>query len=127
MILKNPIFSKDTLRQLFVPAVIVLVGLSAFALGRLSALGAGQEGLVVHQPAAVAAAGQGGGNVALPPVPPAASAQAGVYVASKNGTKYYLPTCGGAKRINEENKIWFPTQEAAQSSGFEPAANCPGL
>jgi hypothetical protein len=26
----------------------------------------------------------------------------GQFVASKNGTKYYLPTCSGANRISEE-------------------------
>lgn len=56
--------------------------------------------------------------------PPATS---GAFVASKNGEKYYLPSCSGAKRIKEENKVWFPTREAAEASGYEPAANCKGL
>lgn len=51
----------------------------------------------------------------------------GQYVASKNGTKYYLPTCGGVSRIKEENKIWFTTVEEAKSRGYGPAANCKGL
>lgn len=51
----------------------------------------------------------------------------GKYVASKNGTRYYLPTCSGANRIKEENKIWFTSIEEAQSEGYEPAVNCPGL
>jgi hypothetical protein len=51
----------------------------------------------------------------------------GKYLASKNGTKYYLPTCSGAKRIKEENKVWFATIEDAQAAGLGPAANCPGL
>lgn len=51
----------------------------------------------------------------------------GKYVASKNGTRYYLPTCSGAKRIKEENKIWFKTAAEAQARGLTPAVNCPGL
>ncbi len=51
----------------------------------------------------------------------------GGYVASKNGTKYHLPWCSGAKRILEENKVWFETKEAALAAGYTPAANCPGL
>ena len=51
----------------------------------------------------------------------------GAYVASKNGAKYYLSTCSGAKRINEENKVWFATVAEAQAAGYTPAANCPGL
>lgn len=49
------------------------------------------------------------------------------YVASKSGTKYHLPWCSGAKRIKEENKIWFATKEAAEAAGYTPAANCKGI
>ena len=51
----------------------------------------------------------------------------GQYVASKNGTKYHLPWCSGAKRIGEANKIWFATKEAAEKAGYTPAANCRGI
>jgi hypothetical protein len=49
------------------------------------------------------------------------------YVASKNGTKYHLPWCTGAKQINEENKIWFATKEEAEKAGYTPASNCKGI
>ena len=52
---------------------------------------------------------------------------AGEFVASKNSTKYHLPDCSGAKRIAEHNKIWFSSKEEAESVGYAPAANCPGL
>ena len=66
---------------------------------------------------------------ALPEKKEAASvgSSSGTYVASKNGTKYYLPSCGSSKRIKEENKVWFQTKEEAQAAGYGPAANCPGL
>jgi len=51
----------------------------------------------------------------------------GVYVASKNSNKYHFPDCSGAKRIAERNKIWFSSKEEAESIGYTPAANCPGL
>jgi len=51
----------------------------------------------------------------------------GTLVASKNGTVYHFPWCSGAQRINEENKIWFTSQEEAQAAGYRPAANCKGL
>lgn len=60
-----------------------------------------------------------------PAPPPAASG--GEYVASKTGTKYYLPWCGTAKRIKEENKVWFSSKAEAESAGYEPAKNCKGL
>lgn len=50
-----------------------------------------------------------------------------LYVASKNGTSYHLPSCPGAKQIKPENKISFQSKEEAESRGYKPAANCPGL
>lgn len=49
------------------------------------------------------------------------------YVGSKSGTKYHLMTCAGAKRIKEENKVFFATAADAEAAGYSPAANCPGL
>ncbi|HWH16295.1 MAG TPA: hypothetical protein VNU25_01790 [Candidatus Paceibacterota bacterium] len=76
--------------------------------------------------------GKGGGPAAalsavVSSEPAPVGKASGTYVASKNGTKYYLPSCGGSKRIKEENKIWFDTKEEAESAGYGPAANCPGL
>ncbi|MFH2105454.1 MAG: Ada metal-binding domain-containing protein [Parcubacteria group bacterium] len=51
----------------------------------------------------------------------------GDYVASKNGTKYYLTSCSGANRIKEENKVWFDSADEAKTEGYEPAKNCQGL
>ncbi len=54
-------------------------------------------------------------------------ATTGTYMASKTGSKYYLPSCGSAKRIKEENRVWFATKQQAETAGYEPAANCKGL
>ena len=43
--------------------------------------------------------------------------------ASKNGTKYYIKGCSNA-RIKEENKIYFNTEEEAQSAGYEKSLTC---
>ena len=51
----------------------------------------------------------------------------GRVVASKSGTKYYLPECAGANRISDANKVWFISTEAAKSAGYSPASNCEGL
>ena len=50
-----------------------------------------------------------------------------VYVGSKNSDKFHLPECSGAKRIKEENQIWFSSKDEALAAGYLPAANCPGL
>jgi len=51
----------------------------------------------------------------------------GKFVASKSGTKYYLPSCAGAERISETNKVWFVSASAASAAGYSPAANCKGI
>lgn len=55
------------------------------------------------------------------------SGVAGQYIASKNGAKYHLPWCSGAKRIKEENKIWFNTKIEAEDAGYSSALNCKGI
>ena len=59
--------------------------------------------------------------------PTSAAATNGTYVASRNGSAFHLPNCSGAKRIKDENRIWFRTKEEALRAGYKPAANCPGL
>ena len=94
-----------------IPTIVILVGLIAFGLGRLSALQEQKGELKIYT--------SGEGSVL--------GTSTDAYIASKGGTKYYLPTCSGAQRIKEENKIWFPSAEVARSVGFAPATNCPGL
>ncbi len=48
----------------------------------------------------------------------------GSVVASKNGSKYHLPRCPGARSIKDENKIWFESESSAQAAGYTRAGNC---
>jgi hypothetical protein len=57
----------------------------------------------------------------------AVKASTGTYVASKTGSKYYLPSCSGAKRIKEENKVWFQDRVEAEKAGYQPASTCKGI
>lgn len=100
------------LEPFVLPAIVVLVGLSAFGLGRLSVRSAEEPPRLVIQEASAQTA----------------TAEArGSFVASATGTKYYLSSCAGAARIKEENRIYFASAQEAQAAGYEPAANCPGL
>ena len=49
------------------------------------------------------------------------------YVASKTGSKYYTPDCAAAKRIKDENKVWFATKQTAEAKGYTPSTSCKGL
>ena len=53
--------------------------------------------------------------------------QSQTVIASKTGTKYYLPWCGALKRIKPENRVSFATPALARTSGYTPASNCKGV
>jgi len=88
---------------------MVLASSASFGLGYLAGIDAGE------------------GSNANPPSPEAATGETGKFVASKNGTKYYLPSCSGVSKISEANKVWFASVETAVAAGYAPAANCKGL
>lgn len=108
--------------DLFIAALIFLVGLGSFGLGRLSAVWPRKEPLTIQEVATTTTAGEGTATVLGSTFP-----TQGKYVASKSGKVYHYPWCPGAARIKEENKIWFQTKQEAEGRGLRPAGNCPGL
>ncbi len=50
--------------------------------------------------------------------------ETGLFVASKNGTKYYPKGCKSADRIKPENQVWFATGQEAESRGYELSNQC---
>ena len=130
-----------------VPRAAIIIGIAALVATGSFGLGvvAGREGgegesdskVLIQKPettealpAAVGAAPglsvETNGSAAAQPTPLTA-ASGGQYVASKTGTKYYLPWCGTANRIKDENKVWFSSKAEAEAAGYEPAKNCKGL
>ncbi|HEY4501444.1 MAG TPA: hypothetical protein VJJ20_00020 [Candidatus Paceibacterota bacterium] len=127
MIPKEPLFSK--LEPYIVPAIVVLVGVGAFGLGRLSAAPGHPALRVLYPGAELATPVAAGVGELTKAVPSSAKATQGLgaYVASKNGSKYYLTTCPSAGRIKDENKVYFGSAAEALAAGYTAAANCPGL
>jgi Metal binding domain of Ada len=116
--------------HIFYGLVIVLVAIASFFLGRLSSGESATsapnfqliEPLTIKETIeTIAPTSTQTGNVID------GSGEAVLYVASKSGKKYHLPTCPGAKQIKTENKITFNSKAAAEAAGYEPAANCPEL
>ncbi len=106
-------------RDMLILAVLILTSLLSFGFGYLAGRDSGQgstvtleESLFSNVPASGAAGPTRG---------------TGQVVASKNGTKYYLPGCAGVDRISLANKIWFASTAAAVAAGYGPAANCKGI
>ena len=111
---------KDNHKDLFIAGIIFCTGLSSFGLGRLSVD-------LKPNPPLVAT------DVAASPLMeqhtiPSISIRTDKRVAaSRSGTAYYFPWCAGLSRIKEENKVWFPTKEAAEKAGLNLAGNCRGF
>ena len=93
--------------------VVLLVALSSFGLGRLSAQEGSQSAISIGQAPLEAE--------------PEGMAIGGLVEASRTGTVYYFPWCGGATSIKPENQVWFKTEDAAKAAGYMAAKNCKGL
>jgi len=96
-----------------VVALVFLVALCAFGLGRLSAL---ED---VRAPVALDEAPSAKG--------PAALSMGALLVASRAGSVYYYPWCSGAQKIQPINQVWFSSEQAAQAAGYTPSKSCKGL
>lgn len=119
---KSKTWLTDGPKDVLIVIIFVLACSACFGLGILAGqdVGQGTNAFSISQiPQSASPLGTAIAPVSLP--------AGGQVVASKNGTKYFLPWCGGASQINDANKIWFATKEEAEAKGYQPAGNCKGL
>lgn len=110
--------------ELYVVTAIILVGLSGFGLGRLSAV----EERVRPEVTILGPTEHPKSLLGTQHTPVGASiGVAGELVGSVSGSRYHYPWCPGAQQILEHNKVWFSSQEEARAAGYTPAQNCEGL
>lgn len=110
-------------KDIFIILLIILTAVLAFGLGRLTKLEENRVPVRVIEPATLPITESNNTtNTSEAPGP-----ATGKYVGSKSGTKYHFPWCPSAVTIKEGNKVWFATKEEAESAGYSPAQNCPGL
>jgi len=120
-------------KDLFLAMVIVLAAVISFGLGRLSKIREEKTPITIEQSLPTTYDVVGKNNISTSDVDiinTGASAVLNadkIYLASKNGKKYYYAWCDSAKVIKEQNRVWFATAEEARKAGYEPAANCKGL
>lgn len=107
------LFLEEGVGQWGLLALVFLVGIGSFGLGRLSALEETKPAIALLE------APEGANIPALPP--------GGYVVASHTGSVYYLPWCSGAQKIAEGNQVWFSSEAAAQKAGYAPSKSCKGL
>lgn len=119
-----PLFKKLSLSV----TIILVAGLS-FGIGRLSVIGNREpvkieyDQSLIEQPTSLAPSVNQTAAV-INAVGKSVQPSSSEVVVSKNGTRYHYLYCGSAKQIKEENKIIFPTPEAAEAAGYTLAANC---
>ena len=125
-------FCKENNKELYLAAVIILVATISFGLGRLSKIREEKTPITIENVATsteITANSsnknvtekmleQNLGNISQPPK---------IFVASRNGKKYYFAWCESAKIIKEANRVWFAAKDEAEKAGYQPAANCKGL
>ena len=88
-------------------AIVFLVGLGSFGLGRLSVLES------VRPPVSIIEAPAG--------TKPRAMNIGGLIMASKTGSAYYFPWCASALKIARQNQVWFASEDEARRAGYAPA------
>lgn len=104
----NDFFNK---KDIFLVFLIILTSIASFGLGRLSKIEENKTPIQIKFTQQTLNDNQIKGE----------------YVASKNGSRYYLPWCSGVKKISESNKVWFNSKKEAESKGYSHATNCKGI
>ena len=139
----------DIPKDIFVFLTILLIGAGAFMVGRISAGETERKSeLKIISPSSVSAITteaqlEANSSTSEPQINAQESraprtlksrqqvtnsqAKSGMYVGSRNGRVYHLPSCPGVSRIKNENKIWFKDKNDAEAHGYKPAANCKGI
>lgn len=129
MISKILEFIKSKQSEMVLALAVVLIAIISFQSGKISALHHFNQPLEIRG---------SGADISLPignikpkgTLPKAESSThksisgLGRVVASKNSKSYHFLWCSGAKRIKEENKITFASEQEAQSQGYTLASNC---
>ncbi len=103
----------ETIGEWGIVAIVFLVGLGSFGLGRLSVLESVKPPVSIMEAASEAK--------------PRGMYLGGLVVASRTGSAYYFPWCAGASKIGEASQVWFASGEKARQAGYAPAKNCKGL
>ena len=91
--------------DIFIVVLVILVGLAAFGLGRLSALEKQRPAIQIAEAK----------TSTEKPI-----RIGGQLVASRNGNKYHFPWCAGDRAMNQGNKIWFAVILIINSFGIIP-------
>src|SRR3989338_11030388 len=105
----------DNNKELYLAAIIILTAAISFGLGRLSKIREEKTPITIE-------------SSEISETKPLSTSNVDneiktdkIFVASRNGKKYYYIWCESANVIKEQNRIWFATQAEAEKAGYQPA------
>jgi len=88
---------------------IVLISLMIFGTGLLINSSKDKESIIIQNPSA---------SVSSTIINSDNSIKEGMFVGSSNSNKYHWPDCSFAKRIADENRVWFSSEQEAKDAGY---------
>ena len=94
-------------------AIVFLVAIASFGLGRFSALEDVRPPVSIKEVPSEAV--------------PRGMYLGGLILASYSGSVYYYPWCQGAGKIAPGNQRWFASEQEAQKAGYTASKSCKGL
>ena len=116
---------KDEFQTILMILIIILVGLAGFGLGKLSVSKEDKSIIIQNQDKQdeMPLSNKNVDNIAGAVTSSILKSNIGI-VASKNGTRYYLPGCSGVGRIQDQNKVYFNSEKEALDAGYSKASGC---
>ena len=116
---------KTNNKELYLATIIILTAVISFGLGRLSKIREEKTPITIENVKENEETSESK-SLSTSNVDSGIKADK-IFVASRNGKKYYYAWCESANVIKEQNRVWFSTQAEAEKAGYQPAANCKGL
>ena len=113
---------KTNNKELYLATIIILTAVISFGLGRLSKIREEKTPITIENVKENEETSESK-SLSTSNVDSGIKADK-IFVASRNGKKYYYAWCESANVIKEQNRIWFSTQAEAEKAGYQPAANC---
>jgi len=120
---------KDNQEQVILAVAIVAISLVSFNIGRIYTISSMNKA-VEYTSAELSLTKDSGpastlNNEEKTKINPSPALDLRVIVSKKSTTKkYHFLWCPGAKQMNEANKIYFASEQEAQTAGYSLAGNC---
>ena len=105
-------FVKNNESNIILSITIVLIALISFGTGLLINSSGGEGEVIIQNPSALVIKAIESSSAK------ATADKQGTFVGSVNSNKYHWPDCSFAKRIAQENQIWFSSEQEAQNAGY---------